>query len=190
VEAKDTIQRMRERGKDEPPHQLVIGPSVPIKMKAETGVCEWYTHRAKIWCRIVAALALQDGIWDWSMIEYMSDLRPHHALADGAIVVVDEDNLNIWAQLFPQSINDAQRAVQKVLQKRAVDDTIMSWEFKSISAASKDVMENVFRIIQLGSFRWQFCDDKECQNHADNCPPVGQDVYNPTTGLCFVLTQQ
>jgi hypothetical protein len=99
AEVKDTIQRMRERSKDEPPHQLVVGPSVPIKMKAETGVCEWYTHRAKIWCRIVAALGLQDGIWDWSMLEYTSDLRPHHALANGAIVVVDEDNLNIWAQL-------------------------------------------------------------------------------------------
>jgi hypothetical protein len=154
------------------------------KVKTVIGIREWYTQRAGTWCNIAAALGLHDGIWDWSMLNYTADLRSHHTLVEGAIVVVDEVTFNYWVQLIPQSINDDQRAVWEMLQERTVDDTIISWEFKSVFAGSKEVMENILRVIRRESFRWEFCDNDACKNHADHSS------LNPTAGLCLqvVLT--
>jgi hypothetical protein len=164
--AEAKIKLMQDAHKDQPPDELVITKRPkPVEVMAETGVCLWYYDRAKAWCQIAAALRLHDGNWDWSMLQYTMDLIPHYVQADGAIVVLGDAIFNHEAQEFPLSTSDEMRAVWKVLHERTVQDTIISWEFKSLFAGSRDVMESIVRVIRLGSFQWKFCQKKKCKNH-------------------------
>ncbi|KAJ8597084.1 hypothetical protein M405DRAFT_804438 [Rhizopogon salebrosus TDB-379] len=89
------------------------------------------------------------------------DIMPQYALADGAIVVLSDTSFNHLAQELPLSINDEMRAVWKVLRERTVQNTIISWEFKSLFAGSEEVMQSIVRVIRLGVFQWEVCEEKK-----------------------------
>jgi hypothetical protein len=183
--AEAKINHMREAPKAHPPDRLVTAePSRPTKVKAEFGIAQWYFMRARMWwCQIAAALGLHNGNWDWSMLIYTMDNGPHYALADGALVVDDDTLFDHMTGLFPHSIDDKQRAVWKMLRERTTRNTIISWEFKSLFAGSKEVMESIVRVIHIGSFRWTFCNGEECEKHQQESPHVGCDASNMVVDL-------
>ncbi|KAJ8589411.1 hypothetical protein M405DRAFT_933476 [Rhizopogon salebrosus TDB-379] len=170
--AEAKIDHMRDAPKTHPPNRLVTAePSRPTKVKAEFGIAQWYFMRARMWwCQIAAALGLHNGNWDWSMLTYTMDNGPHYALADGALVVDDDTLFDHMTGLFPHSIDDKQRAVWKMLRERTTRNTIISWEFKSLFAGSKEVMESIVRVIHIGSFQWTICNGEECEKHQQESP--------------------
>jgi hypothetical protein len=182
--AEAKIKCMQETHKAHPPSQLVTaGLSKPTKVKAEFGITLWYSMRAQMWCSIAAALGLHNGNWDWGMLSYTIDIRPHYALANGALVIDDDVVFNKMTKFFPHSIDDKQRAVGKMLRERTIQNTIISWEFKSLLTGSKEVMESIVRVIQSGSFQWTLYDGEKCERHKQEFPHVGCEASNLVAGL-------
>jgi len=174
------IKLMQDTHKDQPPDRLVFTERpIPMEVMAKTGVSQWYLTRAYTWCQIAAALQLHNGNWDWSMLLYTMDIMPQYALADGAIVVLSDASFNHLAQELHLSINDEMRAVWKVLRERTVQNTIISWEFKSLFADSEEVMQSIVRVIRLGVFQWEVYEEDKCKKHS---PHAGCDASNPLAG--------
>ncbi|KAJ8597090.1 hypothetical protein M405DRAFT_928360 [Rhizopogon salebrosus TDB-379] len=185
--AEAKIKLMQEAHKDQPPDRLVFPkPPIPRQVMSKAGVRYWYSKRADNWCEIATALRLHNGNWNWSMLEYTIDLMPRCALVDAAIIVLDDTAFNYLARNFPSFINDEMRAVWKMLRERTVENTIISWEFKGVSAGSEEIMENIVHVIRSGSFQWEYCaKKKKCKKHEleQHSPHVGCDTSNPLVGL-------
>jgi hypothetical protein len=188
--AEDKIQTMQSANAIHPPERLLTQQRCNEVVACEEGVRAWYGERAKTWCNIVAALGLQDGDWEWSMLYWSTELRPHYALADGAVKIVGEIFFDRLKEDHPHIDGKArQQAVRQMFHEQTSDDTIISWEFKNLLVGDEEVMKKILNVLQTNSFRWTSCDDENCTKHEMQYLTVGNDVFIPREGPSPVLTE-
>ncbi|OAX33097.1 hypothetical protein K503DRAFT_786744 [Rhizopogon vinicolor AM-OR11-026] len=92
-----------------------------------------------------------------------------YALADTAIVVRGDIT---WCKSSDSVSN--MREVWDILREGTVGGMILSREFKSLVAGSKEVMESVLRMVRSHTFRWDFYGGST--RHETRSPDMGRDT--------------
>ena len=162
----------------------------------ENGVASYYDITTARFCTPLAstlALHPQASSSQWhSLVVWTTSVpRSGYAIMDGLLLFmpIEEDDSEKskykWAKIMERM--DSEKCRTFVEMSRATT-ALGSWEMKSTSARSQEVMRAV---PTLGKFSWTFCNSETClvpHKHAKELEkgkntPVGRDAQNPPWNL-------